>query len=72
MKENIPYVPKGKVEHYKWMNDNFSATHDLLSDMAPIFPSGRRGSLELVVEQIEERIPHLDNPAGHGSDVLLP
>jgi hypothetical protein len=47
-------------------------TDDLLLDMTPILPPGRGGRLELVIEQLEQGIPHLDDPTRHGGNIPFP
>ena len=47
-------------------------THNLLLDMTPILSTRRGRGLELVVEKLEQGVPHLDNSGRHGRDVLLP
>ena len=51
---------------------NIDDTHDLFLDVTPVFPSGRGRRLELVIEQLKEGVPHLDDSTRHGGDVPLP
>jgi hypothetical protein len=47
-------------------------THNLFLDMTPILSTRRSRGLELVVEELEQGVPHLDDSGRHGGNVLLP
>lgn len=40
--------------------------------MTPVLPSGRGRRLELVIEQVKQGIPHLNDSTRHGGNVVLP